>query len=92
MILRFGAVDYAARVWVNGCLAMTHEGGHTPFWADITNLLDPSGKQKVTVRVEDDPRAVPNGPAHCLRIAPALVADHDAERQIADREDAAIAA
>ena len=63
VILRFGAVDYAARVWVNGCLAMTHEGGHTPFWADITNLLDPSGKQKVTVRVEDDPHelAKPRG-------------------------------
>ena len=63
VILRFGAVDYAARVWVNGCLAVTHEGGHTPFWADITSMLDPSGKQKVTVRVEDDPHelAKPRG-------------------------------
>ena len=56
MILRFGAVDYSARVWVNGRLAMTHEGGHTPFWADITDLLDKkSAKQTVTVYVEDDP-------------------------------------
>ncbi len=55
VILRFGAVDYAAQVWVNGHLAVTHEGGHTPFWADITALLDPSGKQTVTVHVEDDP-------------------------------------
>jgi beta-galactosidase/beta-glucuronidase len=55
VILRFGAVDYAARVWVNGCLAATHEGGHTPFSADITRLLDPSGHQRVTVRAEDDP-------------------------------------
>ena len=31
VILRFGAVDYAARVWVNGGLAPTHQGGHTPF-------------------------------------------------------------
>ncbi len=54
-ILRFGAVDYAARVWVNGRLAATHEGGHTPFSADITALLDASGKQVVTVQVEDDP-------------------------------------
>ena len=36
-------------------LAITHEGGHTPFWADITNLLDKSAKQTVTVYVEDDP-------------------------------------
>lgn len=54
-ILRFGAVDYSAKVWVNGQLAVTHEGGHTPFSADITHLLDPSGKQTVTVRAEDDP-------------------------------------
>ena len=55
VILRFGAVDYSARVWVNGQLAVTHEGGHTPFWADITHLLDASGRQTVTVRAEDDP-------------------------------------
>src|SRR4051794_40677004 len=28
-ILHFGAVDYVARVWVNGHLAATHEGGYT---------------------------------------------------------------
>ena len=63
VILRFGAVDYAARVWVNGRLAVTHEGGHTPFWADITHMLDPSGKQTVTVHVDDDPNdlAKPRG-------------------------------
>ncbi|MEJ7932078.1 glycoside hydrolase family 2 TIM barrel-domain containing protein [Ramlibacter sp. AN1015] len=55
VILRFGAVDYAAKVWVNGSLAATHEGGHTPFAADITHLLNPSGRQVVTVRAEDDP-------------------------------------
>jgi beta-galactosidase/beta-glucuronidase len=55
VILRFGAVDYAARVWVNGALAATHEGGHTPFWADITPMLDPSGRQTVTVHALDLP-------------------------------------
>jgi beta-galactosidase/beta-glucuronidase len=54
-ILRFGAVDYAARVWVNGQLAATHEGGHTPFSADITSMLDRSGRQRVTVMAIDDP-------------------------------------
>lgn len=63
VILRFGAVDYVARVWVNDCLAVTHEGGHTPFLADITHALNPSGKQKITVQVEDDPHqlAKPRG-------------------------------
>jgi beta-galactosidase/beta-glucuronidase len=55
VILRFGAIDYSARVWVNGQLAVTHEGGHTPFWADITEMLRPDGVQTVTVRAEDDP-------------------------------------
>ena len=55
VILHFGAVDYSARVWVNGQLAVTHEGGYTPFQADITHLLDGSGRQSVTVRAEDDP-------------------------------------
>ena len=39
VILRFGAVDYAAKVWVNGRQAATHEGGHTPFAADITRRI-----------------------------------------------------
>ena len=41
-ILHFGAVDYHARVWVNGREVVTHEGGHTPFSADITSALNPS--------------------------------------------------
>ncbi len=55
VILHFGAVDYAAKVWVNGRVAVSHEGGHTPFSADITKLLKPTGKQTITVRAEDDP-------------------------------------
>jgi beta-galactosidase/beta-glucuronidase len=56
IILHFGAVDYFAKVWVNNKLVVTHEGGHTPFWADITQPLNESGVQKVTVMVEDDPQ------------------------------------
>ncbi|UUX97541.1 glycoside hydrolase family 2 protein [Aquabacterium sp. J223] len=55
VLLRFGAVDYRAQVWVNGSLVATHEGGHTPFMADITRALRPQGPQVVTVRAEDDP-------------------------------------
>jgi beta-galactosidase/beta-glucuronidase len=54
-ILHFGAVDYAARVWINQQLVAEHEGGHTPFSADITPALRPDGRQTVTVQVEDDP-------------------------------------
>jgi beta-galactosidase/beta-glucuronidase len=54
-ILHFGAVDYVARVWVNDKFVVMHEGGHTPFSADITEALHESGPQRVTVMVEDDP-------------------------------------
>jgi beta-galactosidase/beta-glucuronidase len=54
-ILRFGAVDYLARVWINGSLAVTHEGGDTPFSVDITDMLDPSGKQRITVQAGSGP-------------------------------------
>jgi len=55
VLLHFGAVDYIARVWVNGHLVAFHEGGHTPFSAEITPVLNASGEQTVTVMVEDDP-------------------------------------
>ncbi|HYG65133.1 MAG TPA: glycoside hydrolase family 2 TIM barrel-domain containing protein [Thermoanaerobaculia bacterium] len=55
LLLHFGAVDWLATVWVNGSLAACHEGGYTPFSADITDLLDPAGEQTIVVRVDDDP-------------------------------------
>lgn len=55
VLLHFGAVDYYTRVWINGHLVVMHEGGHTPFCADITHSLDPSGRQIVTVMAHDDP-------------------------------------
>jgi beta-galactosidase/beta-glucuronidase len=63
IILHFGAVDYCAKVWVNGRYVTSHEGGHTPFSADITDALNAGGKQTVTVHVEDDPHdlAKPRG-------------------------------
>ena len=56
ILLHFGAIDYFAKVWVNGRLVASHEGGHTPFCADITHVLNESGKQIVTVMAEDDPQ------------------------------------
>jgi len=55
LLLHFGAVDYRAHVWVNGHAVAFHEGGNTPFTADITSVLNPSGHQVVVVRVEDNP-------------------------------------
>jgi beta-galactosidase/beta-glucuronidase len=56
LLLRFGAVDYRASVWVNGQLVATHEGGHTPFFADVTPVLTNGPDQVVVVRAEDPPQ------------------------------------
>ncbi|MBV9619437.1 MAG: glycoside hydrolase family 2 [Gammaproteobacteria bacterium] len=55
VLLHFGAVDYYARVWVNDLRVAEHEGGHTPFSADITRALRRTGLQRVRVWAEDDP-------------------------------------
>ncbi len=62
VLLKFGAVDYRAMVWVNGRLAGGHEGGHTPFAFDVTDMLK-AGENTVTVRAEDPPtdRSIPRG-------------------------------
>ena len=56
LLLHFGAVDYRATVWVNGAQVASHEGGHTPFSADVTDAL--SGENLVVVRAEDPSRDV----------------------------------
>lgn len=56
LLLHFGAVDYRASVWVNGHLVVTHEGGHTPFSADISAALADDDEQVVVVRAEDLPQ------------------------------------
>ncbi|ADB33215.1 glycoside hydrolase family 2 sugar binding protein [Kribbella flavida DSM 17836] len=54
-VLRFGAVDYRADIWVNGEHVANHEGGQTPFSADITDALTGNGEQVLVVRAWDDP-------------------------------------
>jgi beta-galactosidase/beta-glucuronidase len=63
VLLHFGAIDYRARVWVNGQFMADHEGGHTPFSIDITSVLNENGVQRVTVWAQDDPHdlAKPRG-------------------------------
>jgi len=62
LLLHFGAVDYRATVWVNGRQVAEHEGGHTPFCADITHALD-AGENVLVLRVEDpsEDATIPRG-------------------------------
>ncbi|MBQ4575942.1 MAG: beta-galactosidase [Clostridia bacterium] len=39
-ILHIGAIDYHAKLWVNGKYAASHKGGYTPFDADITDFIE----------------------------------------------------
>ncbi len=50
-LLRFGAIDYAARVWLNGREMGSHEGGETPFTMDVTSSLVPESTNCLCVRV-----------------------------------------
>lgn len=65
LILHFGAVDYQATVWVNGEQVASHEGGHTPFSADISTVVRPAGNV-VVVRTEDPlaDKTIPRGKQH----------------------------
>jgi beta-galactosidase/beta-glucuronidase len=62
VLLKFGAVDYHATVWLNGQKLGEHEGGSTPFSFDITDLAK-DGANALVVRAEDPPtdRFIPRG-------------------------------
>jgi beta-galactosidase/beta-glucuronidase len=47
--LRFEAVDWEARVWVNGAEVGGHEGGYTPFAFDLTGQAAPGSKAVIVV-------------------------------------------
>ncbi|WP_405625223.1 PA14 domain-containing protein [Streptomyces sp. NBC_00016] len=51
--LNFGAVDYQARVYVNGTKVAEHTGGYNAFSADITDALKGPGPQEIVVAVTD---------------------------------------
>jgi len=62
VVLHFGAVDYRATVWVNDVEVARHEGGHTPFSAEITAAL--RARDNVLVVRAEDPLAdqtIPRG-------------------------------
>lgn len=54
MLLHFGAVDYEARVWVNGREVAHHRGGYVPFSADITDVLGDSENEVVVYAIDDE--------------------------------------
>ena len=76
ILVKFGAVDFKASVYVNGHCIGSHRGGYTPFELDATDFLL-NGENDLCVRVEDWPDPVqPRGKQYwkegvdtCLYIA-----------------------
>ena len=67
VLLHFGAVDYRARVWVNGQYVGTHEGGFTPFAFEVQPYLH-KGENTLVVKAEDSySRELPRGKQMCGR-------------------------
>ena len=54
--LRFGAVNYAATVWLNGKKVGAHEGGFTPFAIDVTGGLR-AGENRIVVAADSQSSA-----------------------------------
>ncbi|MCF8336240.1 MAG: glycoside hydrolase family 2 protein, partial [Bacteroidales bacterium] len=53
-VLKFDGVYMESEVWVNGQKAGIHKNGYTPFWFDITSLLNEAGESNViAVKVDN---------------------------------------
>ena len=51
--LNFGAIDWHARVWINGRIAAEHDNGYLPFSIDLSKFVQPGESAVVTVRAYD---------------------------------------
>ncbi len=52
VLLHIGAVDYHAKLWINGRYVASHKGGYVPFDADITDFIA-DGKAVIVVCAYD---------------------------------------
>lgn len=53
VILHFQAVDYLAKVWINGTHVGSHQGGYSAFSLDITPYIVLGEVNQLTVKAED---------------------------------------
>ncbi|XP_037670621.1 beta-glucuronidase isoform X1 [Choloepus didactylus] len=65
VVLRIGSAHYHAMVWVNGVHVAEHEGGHLPFEADISKLVQtgPLSSCRITIAINNTltPHTLPPG-------------------------------
>jgi hypothetical protein len=67
IFLRFGAVNYYCRVWVNGEPVGEHEGGYTPFYFRVDPFIRPGAENTVVVKVVHPAHAIPSFPEFSYR-------------------------
>ncbi len=53
-ILHIGAADESCRVWVNGQLCGSHEGGYLPFAFDVSDFVDPTKPIRIRIECRDE--------------------------------------
>jgi beta-glucuronidase len=53
IVLRFDAATHSALVWVGETRVMEHEGGYTPFEADVTDVVEPGAEVRITAVVSN---------------------------------------
>jgi beta-glucuronidase len=63
VVLRFDSATHRAVVWVDDVEVARHEGGYTPFEADVTDVVRPGEEVRITVVVDNRLtwRSVPPG-------------------------------
>ncbi|MCK5329958.1 MAG: beta-glucuronidase, partial [Candidatus Marinimicrobia bacterium] len=63
VLLRIGAADYRAKVWLNGRFVGDHEGGSLPFEFDITDFSSNTNENLLVIRVNNvlDHETLPQG-------------------------------
>ncbi|MFC4060272.1 beta-glucuronidase [Planomonospora corallina] len=53
IVLRLDSATHRAMVWVDDTEVAAHEGGYTPFEADLTDVVEPGAEHRVTVVVDN---------------------------------------
>jgi beta-glucuronidase len=68
VVLRFDAATHRAQVWIGDDLVVEHEGGYTPFEADVTSSVTPGEECRITVVVNNELtwRSIPPGVVELL--------------------------
>jgi beta-glucuronidase len=72
-VLHFESATHRATVWVNDVAVMSHEGGYTPFEADITDHVAAGEQVRITALV--------NNTLHWQSIPPGVIEDTPAGKR-----------